>query len=97
MKVYISGAIASDPEYKTKFQKAANDLTLQGFTVLNPAVLPEGMSRAEYMAINLPMLMMADMMMLLPDYEQSQGALLERHLCQYIAKPIVYYDGGAEE
>lgn len=63
----------------------------QGFTVLNPAVLPEGMKPADYMRICLAMIDSADVVMFLPDWEESKGAKLEWDLCQYIGKQTMYF------
>lgn len=92
MKIYLSGAIASDPEYKTKFQKAENALKAKGHVVFNPASLPEGLTRAEYMALNIPMLMQADFVGLMPDWVYSEGAKIEYRLAQYVEKPTINYD-----
>lgn len=41
MKIYISGKIAGDPDYKGKFARAAAQLERLGATVINPATAPE--------------------------------------------------------
>ena len=43
MKIYISGKIAGDPNYKGKFARAAAQLERLGATVINPATAPEGL------------------------------------------------------
>ena len=48
MKAYIAGKITGDPDYWHKFQRAQEDLEDQGFTVINPAELPEGMRPAGF-------------------------------------------------
>lgn len=42
MKVYIAGKITGDPNYREKFQQAADELKGGGHVVMNPAVLPDG-------------------------------------------------------
>lgn len=37
MRVYISGPISNEPDYKAKFAKAEAELKEQGFEVINPA------------------------------------------------------------
>ena len=44
MKIYISGKIAGDPDYKEKFARAAAQLERLGATVINPATAPEGLT-----------------------------------------------------
>lgn len=51
MKIYISGKIAGDPDYKGKFARAAAQLERLGATVINPATAPEGLDKLDYMRI----------------------------------------------
>ena len=92
MKIYLSGAVSAGPDYKQKFDAVADKLKQAGHSVLNPASLPEGMKKADYMSINFQMLFTADLVGMLPDWHQSAGARLEYALCQYIAKPVIFYD-----
>lgn len=86
--VFIAGKIAGDENYKEKFQKAAEMLENEGFIVLNPAILPEGMTRGEYEQICMAMINVADTVLFLPDFDQSQGAMLELSYCIYADKEI---------
>lgn len=88
MKVYISGKITGDPDYRTKFEKAEEELKKRGHIVLNPAVLPDGLTREEYMCIDLAMLGVADAVALLPDHGDSSGATVEKALAEYCGKRI---------
>ena len=90
MKAYIAGKITGDPNYREKFQWAREDLTGQGFTVLDPAALPEGMSPVDYMRICFSMMESADVVAFLPDYSESRGAQLEWAWCQYVGKTTMY-------
>ena len=47
MKIYISGKIAGDPDYKGKFARAAAQLERLGATVINPATAPEGLDKLD--------------------------------------------------
>lgn len=95
MKVYIAGKITGDPEYFEKFAKAAAYIEQQGYIrrqrniVLNPADMPEGMSKADYMRICFAMIDTADFCVFLQDWEESRGARLERAYCEYIGKEAV--------
>ena len=84
MKVYIAGKITGDPNYREKFQKAQDVLEAKGFTVLNPLVLPGGMTPADYMRICFAMIDSADAVFFLHDWASSKGARLERQYCQYL-------------
>lgn len=97
MKIYIAGKITGDPGYKTKFNAASEALAGEGHTVLNPAVLPEGLSRAEYMQICFQMIFAADKVVFLDDFTESKGAMLEYSLCRYIGKDLVCEVAVAEE
>lgn len=89
MKVYIAGKISGDPEYREKFRRAAEELEAKRYIVLNPAVLPAGMSKADYMAICIPMLQLADMIVMLPGWEDSPGARLELEYAKYVGKKVL--------
>lgn len=90
MKAYIAGQITGDKCYWNKFQQAQEDLENEGFTVINPAELPEGMAPADYMRICFAMMDTADVVAFLPDYSESRGAQLEWAWCQYVGKQTVY-------
>lgn len=87
MKIYIAGKIAGDPYYRSKFVRARELLEKQGHIVLSPAVLPGGMSKADYMRICFAMIDTADAVCFLPDSTESKGAMLEYSYCSYIEKP----------
>ena len=92
-KIYIAGPITGDPDYKAKFGAVKQTLEEQGYTVLNPAELPEGMTAADYMRICLAMLDVADGIYMLPGWENSLGAGTELQLAWYCGKPIQYAEG----
>ena len=92
MKVYIAGKITGDPGYRDKFAAAEIQLGWQGHTVLNPAELPSGMSREDYMRICFAMIDVADAVVFLPDAADSEGARLERAYCEYVEKETVEWN-----
>ena len=92
MKAYIAGKISGDSTYREKFKTAEQALSNQGFVVLNPADLPEGMNPADYMRICSAMMESADVVAFLPDYGQSRGAQLEWSWCQYTGKQTMYLE-----
>lgn len=97
MKVYIAGKITGDSSYRKKFQQAQRELEAEGFIVLNPAELPEGMHPSDYMRICFAMMDCADVVAFLPDYSQSRGARLEFDWCQYTGKQTMCLWEGTEE
>lgn len=84
--VYIAGPITGIPDYHTRFTWAKYHLTRMGFRVLSPAVLPEGMTRSQYMRICFAMIDTADKVCFLPKWKESDGARLEYEYCRYIGK-----------
>ena len=97
MKVYIAGKITGDSSYREKFQQAQRELNAEGFIVMNPAELPEGMQPCDYMRICFAMMDCADVVAFLPDYSQSRGARLEFDWCQYTGKQTICLLEGTEE
>ena len=86
MKIYIAGKITGDPNYKEKFKRAEDYLVTYGHTVLNPSVLPYDLSASDYTRICIAMMECADLVLFLPDYKESPGALLELQWCKYTYK-----------
>ena len=87
-KLYIAGKITGDPNYKAKFEDAENFYKKEGYTVLNPSWMPQGMQKADYMRICFAMIDTADVVAFLPGYRLSAGAQLELQYCFYIDKDV---------
>lgn len=100
MIIYLAGMITCNPEYREHFASAKAKLEAEGHIVLNPAELPEGMSKAAYMRICFAMIDTADEVRMLPNWCRSPGAKVEVYYADYIGKPIDEVDyamkGGAE-
>lgn len=81
MKVYIAGRISGTPDFKERFAAAERWLEQQGFTdIFNPAAKqPEGLTYKEYIDRDLKELMGCDAIYLMPDWEESKGARLEKN------------------
>ena len=87
-KIFISGKITGDPDYKAKFEAAAEAYKKKGYTVLIPSVLPGGMQPADYMRICFAMIDTADVVAFLPGFSKSPGAQLELQYCLYTDKSV---------
>ncbi len=81
LRVYISGAISNNPNFKLQFELAEASLRSQGFEVINPAkmndVMPESATWREYMDITLDLLKICDIIYMLDGWEASKGAQVE--------------------
>lgn len=78
LSIYISGKITGDPQYKKKFADTERALNDAGFMAINPAVGPEGLVWEAYMYRSLDMLRACDAVCMLPGWEESYGATIER-------------------
>jgi hypothetical protein len=88
-RVYLSGKITGDPDYKTKFGAAEFYLKQAGYDVSSPASLniPEG--EWQYAMRRALILMLAsDGVALLPDWKESKGACIEARLAADVGIPV---------
>ena len=77
MKVYLSGKITGDFNYRQKFNAMTEELLSYGYVVFNPAVLPDGFEYEDYMDLDLRILSRCDAIFLLRDWKKSPGAKRE--------------------
>ena len=65
-KIYIAGPMTGLPEFnRPNFHLMATRLEKEGYSVLNPAVLPDGLTQAEYMDICCAMIRCVDCLVML--------------------------------
>lgn len=90
-KIYIAGPITNEPQFKTKFGLAQAKLEKQyEAIVMNPALLPPGLTQEEYMRICIPMLNICDIIYMLEGWERSVGAKIEYALAKQAEKVILH-------
>ena len=93
-KIYISGQISglTRPEYVANFLEAARLLNAQGYDVVNP--LFNGVDRSqpwhEHMKADIKLLLDCEAIYMLPNWEVSNGATLEREIAKALGLTIVY-------
>ena len=97
MIIYISGAITNDPDYRDKFAVAEMTIKYFGHTPLNPCCLPDGLTWEQYMKIDLAMIDVADAICLLPDWQQSRGAIREFTHAVAKDKQVIFYEDFVRE
>lgn len=90
--IYISGPMTGLPEYNyPAFNEAAAMLRRSGFNVCNPAEFFGGKgdrTREEYMVESVRCLIACDVVMTLPDWDKSAGAILEVEIAKQIGLPV---------
>ena len=93
MKIYISGAITNNPNYKEDFERAEDYLQREypSADIINPALvnsfLPKSTTYEEYMEMCFCMLDMCDSIYMLNNWDKSCGA--NRELGYAMAKDMI--------
>lgn len=87
--VYVSGPMTGMPDHNHKaFMEAEKYLRDLGFNVWNPAYNPiGGYEWEDYMKLDLRGLLNSDMIFMLPGWENSRGAKLEKYLADEMKIP----------
>ena len=93
MKVYIAGPVGGLPDFnRAAFNHAHVFLGSKGHVVLNPALLPDGLTQAEYMDICLSMLRCADAIYMLEGWEHSAGARAEHAVAEKLEMELIFQE-----
>ena len=90
--VFLSGPISDKPDtYQADFANAAEAVASVGYIPLNPATLPFGLSERSYMRITLAMMDAADLVLQLPGWINSEGAMAEATVADKTGIPRMQY------
>lgn len=87
-KIYLSGPITGVQDYKIQFSTVAFHAESDGHTVISPSVETEGLTPRDYMRISVARLEAADELWLLPGWEKSKGAQIEKLYAEYIGLTV---------
>ena len=91
-KIYISGKITNNANYKADFEAAELALKIAGFQPVNPAEekLPDGATWADYMRHDIKLLCDCDAIYMLDGWQESAGAKIEHKLARNLGIEIIY-------
>lgn len=94
-KIYISGKITNNANYKADFEAAENELKIAGFQPVNPAKehLPDGATWADYMRHDIKLLCDCDAIYMLKGWQESAGAKIEHKLARDLGLEIILGEG----
>lgn len=94
MRWYLSGPMTGLPDFnRPAFHQAAAVVRAAGQTVWNPAALcPPGLGWKAAMRIDLVALKRAEGLILLPGWERSRGARIERRRARARGLPIYRWE-----
>lgn len=94
--VYISGKVTGTTDYEERFAKAEAEIEKRGFVALNPikvhAGIPDGAPYELYMAVSFALIDYADLILMLPDWRDSPGAIREHDFAKAYGIEIMEMD-----
>ena len=78
MKVFLSGSISHDPDYKKHFKEKSDLFKAQGMEVFDPSLLPPNLPYTTYIKLCLAELVTCDFICYVNDVTTSKGSFIER-------------------
>jgi len=95
MKIYIAGRVSGLPrvDAERNFERGERALQANGMNFVNPLKLVgEDISPMEAMKILIPAMLDSDGILMLNDWQWSEGARIEQMLAQYAGLRIIEED-----
>jgi hypothetical protein len=101
MRVYLSGKMTGLPDLGfAAFSRAAASLRASGYEVINPAELDAADAAPkewhEYLRRDIAQLVTCDAIALLPNWTDSRGARLERHIAKELGMREIFVHHNSE-
>lgn len=99
MRIYLAGPMTGYPEWNfPAFNAEAARLRRLGHDVVNPAEhgADPAMSWADYLRLDLAQLLTCEAVALLPGWEASKGATLERHVATALGMKVFEASAAAD-
>lgn len=93
MRLYVSGKITGCPDFFKNFEKGSQEVREMGCVPVNPCeYIPkqEGWTWADYMVADLHLMLDADGVYALQNWEDSKGAKIEIQLAKDLGKPVIF-------
>lgn len=75
--VFISGPLIGELDFEDHYSEAEESLKEQGYSVMNPSLLPGELDQEKRTRISLAMLAECDIIALLPGWQHSESAIVE--------------------
>jgi len=96
MKIFISGAITNNPNYKEDFERGVQwaKAICDNPAIFNPADLREGFSDVDYMKIGFAAMECCDIVLFLKGWKNSKGARLEYEYAKYLGLACLFEQEG---
>ncbi len=92
-KIYLSGPMTGYPEYNYPlFNKTAEYIRSYGYPVFNPAECFDGdtsLPKETYMREDIKAVLECEMVVTLPGWQESSGALLEVEVARACGIPVI--------
>lgn len=96
MKIYISGSISKNADYKKQFEEKLEELK-KDYVVLSPLFISAELEWKEYMKIDLAMIDVCDTVYMMKGWKESKGAKIEECYAGMRGKKIIYEENKMTE
>ena len=88
--LYLSGPMSGLPAFNyPAFNSAAARLRAMGYAVENPAENGDQPNWTAYMRVAIAQMMRCDQVVMLPGWQHSRGATIERTIADLLAMPVL--------